>query len=81
MFGFLRAVNIAVADPEVILVRSDLTPDMDELRSGLLQYIDEENMPDLIRVTDIREYACLGTMMYGLFRLRRMKEKELRKKA
>ena len=59
--------NIAVFDPEVILVRSELTPDMEELKKELSRYIDEDKLPDLIYVKDISDYACLGCMLYALF--------------
>jgi hypothetical protein len=52
--------------PEVILIRSELTPDMNEIREELKKYMDEENIPDLIHVRDIREYALLGTLLYGM---------------
>ncbi len=59
-------VNIAVYDPDVILVRSLLTPDMEELKKELSQYIDEKKLPDLIYTDDIGEYACLGSMLYAM---------------
>lgn len=58
--------NISVIAPEVILIRSDLTPDMDEIREELKKHMDEKNIPDLIHVRDIREYALLGTLLYGM---------------
>lgn len=61
--------NIAVVDPQVILVRSELTPDMDAVRAELGKYMDPDNIPDLIYVRDITEYACLGTMLYGIYKL------------
>lgn len=63
--------NICTIDPEVILVRSVLTPDMDEIREELKKYIEEDHIPDLIYVDDISEYAYLGTMLYGLHALKK----------
>ena len=64
-------VSIASVDPDVILIRSDLTPDMEELRTELKKYVLDEEMPELIHIRDVREYAALGTMLYGLHMLRR----------
>lgn len=58
--------HISMIAPEVILIRSELTPDMNEIREELKKYMDEENIPDLIHVRDIREYALLGTLLYGM---------------
>lgn len=58
--------NISIIAPEVILIRSDLTPDMDEIRSELAKHMKEENIPDLIHIRDIKEYALLGTLLYGM---------------
>ena len=66
--------NITIMDPEAILIRSELTPDMDEVRKELSRYMDPENIPDLIYVRDISEYACLGTMLYGVYKLQEKKQ-------
>ncbi len=66
--------NISIMDPEVILIRSELTPDMDEVRKELSRYMDPKNIPDLIYVRDISEYACLGTMLYGVYKLQEKKQ-------
>ncbi len=58
--------NICIFDPEVILVRSDLTPDMKQMRERIAEFVEPERIPELIHVRDISEYAYLGTMMYGL---------------
>ena len=67
---FWLACAIAETAPEVILVRSPLTPDMDELREELKKVMAEKDIPDLIHVRDIGEYALLGTMLYGMHRLK-----------
>ena len=72
--------GIAVIAPEVFLIRSDLTPDIEEIRKELLKYIPAENMPELIHVRDITEFAYLGTMLYGLHELRRTAQKKIREK-
>ena len=63
--GYLVA-NICMVDPQVILVRSDLTPDMGLLRKEMEKYIEADRIPELIHIRDISEYAYLGTMLYGL---------------
>ena len=67
---FYLAAAISEFAPEVILVRSALTPDMDELKEELKKYIKEKDIPDLIHVRDIGEYALLGTMLYGMHRFK-----------
>ncbi len=67
---FYLAAAISEFAPEVILVRSALTPDMDELKEELKKYMKEKDIPDLIHVRDIGEYALLGTMLYGMHRFK-----------
>lgn len=66
-------MNICEIAPEVMLVRSALTPDMDELREELKKYIDEDCIPELIYVKDVSEYAYLGTMLTGLYYLQKLR--------
>lgn len=68
------AVNIAMVDPEVILVRCDLTPDMDLLKKKLSEYIPERNLPDLIYVKDASDYMLTGEMILTENRLRKLNE-------
>ena len=58
----------AIADPQVILVRNIYTPDMEDLKDGMKEYMNEKNIPELIYVRDITEYAYLGTMLYGVWK-------------
>lgn len=58
--------NIAIVDPQVILVRCDLLPNMDELYQEIAKVMDEKYIPKLIAVRDVSEYAFLGTMLFGL---------------
>ena len=67
----------AVADPEVILVRNMFTPDAEEIRKELSEYIPEENLPQIICVRNIDEYAYLGTMLYGVWQYKKMVEKTM----
>ena len=63
--------NICMLAPEVILIRSALTPDMEELKEELRKYFEDRYIPELIHVRDISEYAYLGTMLYGLQELKK----------
>ena len=66
MLSLYLTANIAMIDPQVILVRCDLVPDMDELRRKIAEVMEEQYIPDLISVRDVSEYAFLGTMLFGL---------------
>ena len=68
---------ITVADPQVILIRNMFTPDAEEIRSDLAQYISEKYMPQIICVRNIDEYAYLGTMLYGVWQYKKMVEKTM----
>lgn len=67
--------NIAVIDPEVILIRCEAAADIDELREELKKYIIHQELPELVYVSDIREYACLGAMLYALHELKEQAKK------
>ena len=69
-------VNIAMVDPQVILVRSDLTPDMDLLKKKLSEYIPQRNLPDLIYVKDASDYMLTGEMLLTLNRLENLNQHE-----
>ena len=64
------AAGIAVAcvscDPELVCVRSCMTPDMDEVRNELKKYIPESHIPVLVHITNIDEYVLLGEMILSL---------------
>ena len=64
--------NICETAPEVILVRSPLTPDMDELKEELGKYVDGDCIPELVYAADVSEYAYLGTMLNGLYYLKKI---------
>ena len=63
--------NICMLAPDVVLIRSALTPDMDELKEELRKYFEDKYIPELVYVRDISEYAYLGTMLYGLQELKK----------
>jgi len=61
--------GIAVIDPEVVVVRSEMLPDMEKLKQRLIDdYVREEHLPDFVHVCDTKmsEYALLGQMILTL---------------
>lgn len=58
--------NISLIAPEIILIRCAWYPDMNEIRDELRRYVGEKHIPVLKHVRDIREYAMLGTLLYGM---------------
>lgn len=68
--------GISIIAPEVFIIRSVLTPDMEELKNEVRKYIPDHYMPEFIYANDVSEYAYLGTMLYGLLRFKQaVKEK------
>lgn len=54
---------ISVLAPEKIVLYSELTPDTEEIRKELEQYIDEEFIPEIIRTPHLKSYMLHGTMV------------------
>ena len=54
---------ITTIAPEKIVIFSDLTPDMEELRSALEKFIDPLCIPELIHVHRIKRYMMIGMMI------------------
>ena len=75
MIGRNLAMNIAIFNPDAILLRSDLTPQMPLIRQEIEKWIDPEYIPDLIHVRDVSEYSYIGTMLMGLDRLKEKRDK------
>jgi len=64
----LRA-GIAVIDPEVVVVRSEMLPDMEKLKKRLVEdFVREEHLPEFVHICDTKmsEYALLGQMILTL---------------
>ncbi len=59
-------MDIAMLDPEVICLRSELTPDMDEVRKEVAKYIDETHIPKLVYIDNYNEYIMLGELLFAL---------------
>lgn len=61
--------GISIVDPEVVVVRSEMIPDMEKLKQRLIDdYVREEYLPEFIHVCDkeMSEYAMLGQMILTL---------------
>ena len=54
---------ITTIAPEKIVIFSDLTPDMEELRNAIAKYIDPLCIPELIHVHRIKRYMMIGMMI------------------
>lgn len=55
---------ISVINPQVIVVKSDLVLDTEELREEVKKYIPEEYIPPIYKITDLKEYILLGNMVW-----------------
>ncbi len=62
-------MDIAFLDPEVICVRSELTPNMDDVKKALSKYIPEDHIPELIYIDDYNEHIMNGVMFYCITHL------------
>ena len=60
------AANIAVFAPEVIVIRSALTPDVDEIRSEIAKLIPENLIPDLVHVDSFDDFCLHGALLMGI---------------
>ena len=61
---FIVRMVIGLMDPEIIVIRNGMIPDIDALRSTVLKSIPERNMPKLRKIEDedVLEYMLLGIM-------------------
>ena len=69
MVGQMLAVACATYDPEVIALRCDILPDMDEVSEELARYIPRDRQPKLVHVDNYNECILLGMMVRCLQRL------------
>ncbi len=54
---------IQTISPDKIIVYSEMTPDMEEMRQELLKYIEKDYIPELIHVRRLKRYMMPGTMI------------------
>ncbi len=52
--------NISIVDPEVIVLRCEMLPDVQEIHDELLKYLPEERIPDIIHIDEFNDYILLG---------------------
>ena len=66
---------ISVIDPEIICVRSEMTPDLEKIKNLLKKYIPAEYLPEFVYIPDaeMAEYILLGEMILSLEELERRK--------
>lgn len=60
--GQVLAMDCATFDPEVVVLRCDLLPDMEEVAHELDKYVDREFQPRLVHVSDYDEYILNGML-------------------
>ena len=63
---------IASSAPEKIVLYSELTPDTDEIREYLSQYIEETYIPEIIWTDRLKTYILPGAMIHALDVLKRL---------
>ena len=66
--SFEIRAGIAIVDPELICVRSELTPDLEKIKSKLTEFIPAEFLPEFVYLRDeeMAEYVLLGQMILSL---------------
>jgi len=59
---------ISVIDPELICVRSEMTPDLEKIKTALKKFIPAEYLPEFVYIPDaeMAEYILLGQMILSL---------------
>ena len=60
--------GIALTDPEVICLRSDMTPDLEKIKEEISKTIPKKYLPEFVRIhdEDMQEYVLLGQMILSL---------------
>jgi hypothetical protein len=69
MVAQMLAVACATYDPEVIALRCDILPEMDEVAEELARYIPRDRQPKLVHVDNYNECILLGMMLVCLQKL------------
>ncbi len=60
--GQVLAMDCATFDPQVVALRCDLLPDMDEVADELAKYVPRDEQPELVRVDDYDECILAGML-------------------
>jgi len=69
---YVRLISMTY-DPEIILVRNVMTPDMEELKKEVLSSssLPEEYLPELVYIPDFMEYVFLGGILLAMWRYKK----------
>ena len=59
---------ISIVDPELICIRSEMTPDLQAIKEKVIEYVPKEHLPDFVYIRDseMAEYILLGEMILCL---------------
>ena len=60
--GQVLAMDCATFDPQVVALRCDLLPNMEEVATELAKYVPRENQPELAHVDDYDECILVGML-------------------
>lgn len=60
----LLSAIISVVNPQMIVIKSDLILNTEELRQLIGKYIPKEYIPPIDKISDLKEYILLGNMVW-----------------
>ena len=66
------AIDVGILAPEVICVRSRLTPNMDDIRDALAQYVPKDKQPKLVYIPHFTDYIYIGLFVLALRKIRNL---------
>lgn len=66
--SFEILAGISVIDPELICLRSDMTPDLEQVKDKVAEFIPKKYLPEFVRIRDeeMAEYVLIGQMILSL---------------
>lgn len=62
-------MNVAIMDPEVVVVRCEMLPYPEEIKEDLKRYLPEDRIPEIVHIDDFNEYVMNGQFHLCLKRL------------
>jgi predicted NBD/HSP70 family sugar kinase/cellobiose-specific phosphotransferase system component IIB len=68
------AMACSIVDPEIVCIRSSMTPDLAEIREELKKYLPDGHIPQLVKILNMDEYVLLGEMILVLQGIKKMKQ-------
>lgn len=69
-------VNVSILDPEVVVIRCEMLPDMDELHDELLKYLPASRIPKLVHIDDFNDYVLGGLESLSLTYIKKGEEND-----